>query len=98
MEESRMMPSTTVSSTPNRLIFSEPYEISVARLATDISYGSEKISRFGVEETVVDGIILLSSIRVGLDRERSLDVYKLRATARRRVRQRMRMAHGGPNV
>jgi circadian clock protein KaiC len=55
----------------------------VGFFATDIPYGSEKISRYGVEETIVDGIILLTA--TGNDqtfqRDRFLEIYKLRNTA-----------------
>lgn len=54
---------------------------SVGFFATDIEYGSSSISRFGVEETVVDGVILLTSTAEGLERQRYLEVYKLRQTA-----------------
>jgi circadian clock protein KaiC len=49
----------------------------------DIPYGANKISRFGVEETVVDGIILLTSINdeKSLKRNRFIEIYKLRNTA-----------------
>lgn len=53
----------------------------VGFFATDIPYGANKVSRLGVEETVVDGIIILSSIEEGLERHRYLEVYKLRNTA-----------------
>ena len=53
----------------------------VGFLATDIPYGSHQISRFGVEETVVDGVILLSCTEEGRERARYLEVYKLRNTA-----------------
>jgi circadian clock protein KaiC len=53
----------------------------VGFFATDIPYGSNQISRFGVEETVVDGVILLTSKEEGLDRERYIEIYKLRNTA-----------------
>jgi circadian clock protein KaiC len=51
--------------------------------ACDIPYGSDKISRFGVEETVVDGIILLTATinEKTLARERFLEIYKLRNTS-----------------
>jgi len=45
---------------------------------THIPYGTSQISRFGVEETVADGIILLASALEGARRHRSLEVYKLR--------------------
>jgi circadian clock protein KaiC len=55
----------------------------VGFFATDIPYGSEKISRFGVEETLADGIILLSAISNDKtsQRDRFLEIYKLRNTA-----------------
>lgn len=67
-------------------------------LATDIPYGSGKISRFGVEETVVDGIILLTSVEVGLERERYLEVYKLRNAAHLRGKHSMRIGESGIEV
>lgn len=63
--------------------------------ATDIPYGSDKISRFGVEETVVDGVILLTSVEVGLKRERHLEIYKLRNTAHYNGRHKMHIGVGG---
>ncbi|MBN1239083.1 MAG: AAA family ATPase, partial [Gammaproteobacteria bacterium] len=57
----------------------------VGFFATDIPYGAEQLSRFGVEETVVDGVILLSSREEGLDRRRYIEVYKLRNTAHLRA-------------
>lgn len=53
----------------------------VGFFATDIPYGTSDISRFGVEETVVDGIIVLTSTQRGLERQRYLEIYKLRNTA-----------------
>ena len=50
----------------------------VGFFATDIPYGSTQISRFGVEETVVDGVILLSSVEEDMERHRYIEVYKLR--------------------
>jgi circadian clock protein KaiC len=51
--------------------------------ACDLPYGSDKISRFGVEETVVDGIILLTAIinEKTLARDRFLEIFKLRNTS-----------------
>jgi circadian clock protein KaiC len=70
----------------------------VGFLATDIPYGSEQISRFGVEETVVDGVILLSSTSEGLERHRYLEVYKLRNTAHLKGRHDMLIGEGGITV
>lgn len=63
--------------------------------ATDIPYGSEKISRFGVEETVVDGVILLTATENGFIRERFLEIYKLRNTAHFNGRCKMSIKRGG---
>ncbi len=63
--------------------------------ATDVPYGSDKISRFGVEETVVDGVILLTSSEVGLKRERFIEIYKLRNTAHADGRYKMHIKKGG---
>ena len=66
--------------------------------ATDIPYGSTQISRFGVEETVVDGVILLSSTEEGLERHRYIEVYKLRNTAHLKGRHSMVIGPGGIQV
>lgn len=66
--------------------------------ATDIPYGTDKISRFGVEETVVDGVILLSSVEVAMSRERFIEIYKLRNTAHENGRHRMRIKRGGISI
>jgi circadian clock protein KaiC len=63
--------------------------------ATDIPYGSNNISRFGVEETVVDGVILLTASESNLNRERFLEIYKLRNTAHVNGRKKMFIEHGG---
>ena len=62
---------------------------------TDIPYGSSQISRFGVEETVVDGIILLTSTEEGLERQRYLEVYKLRNTAHLKGRHSLMIGRAG---
>ncbi|MDP8999439.1 MAG: AAA family ATPase [Myxococcota bacterium] len=67
----------------------------VGLFATDIAYGSGKISRFGVEETVVDGVILLTSTEERLERERYIEVYKLRNTAHLKGRHSMTIGPGG---
>jgi circadian clock protein KaiC len=65
--------------------------------ATDIPYGSKSISRFGVEETVVDGIILLtaSNDELGLSRDRYIEIYKLRNTAHVNGRHKMQITKEG---
>ena len=65
--------------------------------ATDIPYGKSRISRFGVEETVVDGAVILS---VGKDpsRQRYVEVYKLRNTSHQRGRHTMDITSNGIKV
>lgn len=63
--------------------------------ATDIPYGSYKISRFGVEETVVDGVILLTATENGLIRDRYIEIYKLRNTAHINGRHLIQIHRGG---
>lgn len=70
----------------------------VSFLATDIPYGSNQVSRFGVEETVVDGVLLLSSREEGLERERYVEIYKLRNTAHLKGRHNMTIGKGGMTV
>ena len=70
----------------------------VGFFATDIPYGSTQISRFGVEETVVDGVVVLSSVEEELDRQRYIEVYKLRNTAHLKGRHSMAIGPGGIRV
>ena len=70
----------------------------VGFFATDIPYGSNQISRFGVEETVVDGVILLSSTEEGFERQRYIEVYKLRNTAHLKGRHSMVIGSTGIEV
>jgi len=70
----------------------------VGFFATDIPYGANQLSRFGVEETVVDGIVLLTSIEEGLERQRYIEIYKLRNTAHLKGRHHMSIGPGGITV
>jgi circadian clock protein KaiC len=65
---------------------------------TDIPYGSKQVSRFGVEETVVDGVIILSSTEEGQERQRYIEVYKLRNTAHLKGLHNMVIEHGGVSI
>jgi len=67
----------------------------VGLFATNIPYGSNQLSRFGVEETVVDGVIQLTSTEEGFERHRYLEVYKLRNTAHLKGRHAMAIGQGG---
>lgn len=66
--------------------------------ATDIPYGTNVISRFGVEETVVDGVVLLSSIEKGLKRERYIEIYKLRNTSHTEGKHKIQIKKGGIQI
>jgi circadian clock protein KaiC len=70
----------------------------VGFFATDVPYGSNQISRFGVEETVVDGVILLTSTEEGFERQRYIEIYKLRNTAHLKGRHNMSIGPGGLTV
>jgi circadian clock protein KaiC len=70
----------------------------VGFFATDIPYGANRLSRSGVEETVVDGVILLSATEHGDERERYVEVYKLRNTAHASGRQAMTIGGGGIKI
>jgi circadian clock protein KaiC len=70
----------------------------VGFFATDIPYGSSQISRFGVEETVVDGVVLLTSTQEGLERQRYVEIYKLRATGHLKGRHSMNIGSGGITI
>jgi circadian clock protein KaiC len=70
----------------------------VGFFATDIPYGANQLSRSGVEETVVDGVILLSTTEEGSKRQRYLEVYKLRNTAHATGRHKMVIRAGGITV
>ena len=67
----------------------------VGFFATDIPYGANQLSRFGVEETVVDGVIVLSATEEGMARQRYLEVYKIRNTAHLKGRHNMTIGRGG---
>lgn len=70
----------------------------VGLFATDIPYGAKGISRLGVEETVADGVVLLTSSEEGLERQRYIEVYKLRNAAHLRGRHAMAIGPGGVSV
>ena len=70
----------------------------VAFFATDIPYGSDQMSRFGVEETVVDGVLVLTSTEEALERQRYIEVYKLRNTAHLKGRHTMTIEAGGISI
>jgi len=70
----------------------------VAFFSADIPYGSPLISRFGVEETVVDGVILLTATEEGMERQRYIEVYKIRNTDHLKGRHTMTIETGGVKI
>jgi circadian clock protein KaiC len=70
----------------------------VGFFATDIPYGSSQLSRFGVEETVVDGVVLLTSSEEAFERQRYIEVYKLRNTAHSKGRHNLIIGQGGIQI
>jgi circadian clock protein KaiC len=71
----------------------------VGILITDIPAGERHgLSRFGVEETVADGMILLSTEMIGMRRRRYLEVYKMRAVDHAPGRYRMEITPRGVEV
>ena len=70
----------------------------VGFFANDVPSGSAQHTRFGVEETVMDGLILLSWEQEGLERHRYVEVNKLRNTGHARGRHAMSIGRGGVRV
>ncbi|MBY0415718.1 MAG: hypothetical protein K2Q18_16205 [Bdellovibrionales bacterium] len=70
----------------------------IGLFATDIPYGTNKISRFGVEETVVDGVIFLTSEPKGMKRERFIEIYKLRNTTHVDGKYKIAIKRGGIKI
>lgn len=70
----------------------------VGLFPTDIPYGADQLSRLGVEENMVDGVIILSSVSVGQERQRFIEVYKLRNTAHLQGRHPMEIGADGISV
>ncbi|QSQ23525.1 AAA family ATPase [Pyxidicoccus parkwayensis] len=67
----------------------------VGFFSNDVPAGTSQLTRFGVEETVMDGILHLSWEKEGLDRHRYLEVLKLRNTAHARGRHSVTIGAGG---
>ncbi|MFY0525181.1 ATPase domain-containing protein [Archangium gephyra] len=67
----------------------------VGFFANDVPAGSSQHTRFGVEETVMDGLILLSMEQEGLERHRYIEVNKLRNTGHARGKHSMAIRPGG---
>lgn len=70
----------------------------VGFFASDVPAGTRHLTRFGVEETVVDGVLLLTWDVEGLERHRYLEVIKLRNTGHAMGRHSMAIGHGGISI
>ncbi|MBI5531703.1 MAG: AAA family ATPase [Deltaproteobacteria bacterium] len=69
-----------------------------ALVTTDPPAGSGLISRFGVEESILDGVILLRNVKVARDRKRQIEVYKMRGVAHATGEHLMRITSKGMQV
>lgn len=65
---------------------------------SDIMAGDIRISRFGVEETIMDGVIVLSTTTEATKRRRYIEVYKLRASDHVYGKYRMEISSKGIEV
>ncbi|WPB74933.1 ATPase domain-containing protein [Archangium violaceum] len=70
----------------------------VGFFTNDIPSGSAQHTRFCVEETVMDGLILLSMEQDGLKRQRYLEVNKLRNTGHAQGKHLMAIGYGGLRI
>lgn len=71
----------------------------VGILISDLSAGEPyRLSRFGVEETVVDGTVLMSADIEGVYRKRYIEVYKMRAAEHVQGRYRMEIGPQGIEI
>jgi circadian clock protein KaiC len=70
----------------------------VGLFLNDVPSGSPQLTRFGVEETVMDGVILLKWVSEGLERHRYLEVVKLRNTGHAKGRHSISIGPGGLRV
>jgi len=64
-------------------------------VSTDPPAGSGLISRFGVEESIVDGVIVLRNAKVERERKRQVEVYKMRGVAHATGEHLMRITSQG---
>lgn len=64
----------------------------------DTPPGTQQITRFGVEETVVDGVISLRWEAEGFERHRYVEVVKLRNTGHAKGRHSMAIGPGGITI
>ncbi|HYX35638.1 MAG TPA: ATPase domain-containing protein [Oligoflexus sp.] len=63
--------------------------------SSEVPYGSNQMSRFGIEETMLDGIIFLSLAAEGRQRKRFLEIYKLRHTEHQLGQHPVMIGRGG---
>jgi circadian clock protein KaiC len=70
----------------------------VGFFVNDIPSGSQQLTRFGVEETVMDGTIHLKLVEEGMDRHRYIEVVKLRNTAHAKGWHSMSIGRGGMSI
>ncbi len=67
-------------------------------LLTEMPMGEERISRFGIEEYLVHGVIALYNIRKGSERVRGLEILKMRGTKHSKRICLMEIGDGGIEI
>jgi circadian clock protein KaiC len=70
----------------------------VGFFANDVPAGSPQLTRFRVEETVMDGVVSLTMEVEGLERHRYIEVVKLRNTAHATGRHAVTIGAGGLHI
>jgi len=65
---------------------------------SEVPAGSERISTYGVEESLMDAVVLLRSTRDGPRRKRGVEIFKVRATNHVMGEHRMRITPTGIKV
>ncbi len=66
-----------------------------ALITTDPPVGSDRISRFGVEESIIDGVLVLKNVKEKRGRQRYLEVYKMRGVNHSTGDHAMKITSGG---
>jgi circadian clock protein KaiC len=70
----------------------------VGFMTADAPFDSGRISQLGIEEFLLDGVVILTASEVGFERQRFVEVYKLRHTDHKNGRYKMTIGRGGITV
>ncbi len=69
-----------------------------AMLISEVPAGSGRVSTFGIEESLVDAVVLLRTMKEGARRKRGIEVFKARGTNHVMGEHRMRITPAGIKV